>query len=269
MMEFHLGRPFPAASLVDESRYDFFHNIHKALRLGHCRMLAALGAHDFTDCDRTMELLADLKAMLALARLHLDAENHVILPALGEHRPSFSARTFSDHKEHEQAFAELESLIRSVEVATERRRNRAGHTLYRHYALFAAADIQHMNEEETELLTQLHQAFSDAELKDLEARMMAAIDSQSFSAYLKLMMPALNRPEMVDLLSQLKAEMPDHGFGDVARKCLVPVLGEEGFAEVMAEVERRMGEPTSRSPRLTTHSFLRRSGDGETAPHLF
>jgi hypothetical protein len=28
----------------DETRYNFYRNIHKALRLGHCRMLPALGS---------------------------------------------------------------------------------------------------------------------------------------------------------------------------------------------------------------------------------
>lgn len=256
-----MGRQFPAASLIDESRYDFFHNIHKALRLGHCRMLAALGAHDFSGEAQTLELLGRLKSMLALSRLHLRAENSVIHPALGEHCPGTSARAFSDHRDHEQAFAELESLIRSVEVATPRRRNTAGHALYRHYALFAAADIQHMNEEETELLALLHQSFSDRELVELEARMMAVIDPENLWAYLRLMIPALNRPELVDLMSRLKAGLPDAGFRDLINTCLMPVLGDGETGNLMAEVDR------TSSARPAKGFLLLRDGGSTAAAH--
>jgi hypothetical protein len=235
-MEFCLGRPFPAASLVDESRHDFFHNMHKALRLGHCRMIAAMGAHDFSDEEKTADLLGRLRAMLGLARLHLLSENREIQGALEERRPGSSQRMAEGHADLEQAFAELESLIRSVEVATLKRRNRAGHALYRHYSLFAAAEIRHMNEEETELLTQLHHAFSDEELKAIEARMMAALDPASLAACLSLMLPALNPPEREDMLARLRASLPSPMFEEALRNALSPALTPEALESTLQAI---------------------------------
>ncbi len=75
----------------DETRYNFYHGIHKALRLGHCRMLAALGANDFTHEDKTKALLSELRGLMILAKSHLEGENREIHAALEQRAPGASA----------------------------------------------------------------------------------------------------------------------------------------------------------------------------------
>ena len=75
----------------DETRPNFYHAIHKALRLGHCRMLAALGSHDYRDRLKTETLMAELRNLLALGKSHLEGENREIHRALDERSPGASA----------------------------------------------------------------------------------------------------------------------------------------------------------------------------------
>ena len=115
-----------------------------------CYPISAL--RDFSDDAGTRELMKRLESLIALSRAHLDAETREISTALDVRYPSPAPVRSDDTAGHRHALAELESLIRSVNVATPARRNIAGHALYRCFALFAAADIEHMNSEETEVL---------------------------------------------------------------------------------------------------------------------
>lgn len=219
-----MSNPTVNRIVPDEKRHNFYHNIHKALRLGHCRMLAAIGAHDFSDEAKTQKLLAELRALIGLGRSHLEGENREIHAALEARAPGTSANAADDHKHHEDAFAELESLMRAVEVAVPQRREFAGRALYRRYALFAADDMLHMNEEETELLLVLHRVFSDEELHEIEERIVAAIAPAKMMAYMKLFMPALNHGERVALLVQLRAGVPPEAFDAVMADAVKPTI---------------------------------------------
>src|SRR3954462_11484283 len=87
----------------DESRHNFYHAIHKALRLGHCRMIPALGSLDYRDRTRTAAVMADLRALLAIGKGHLEGENREIHTALEERAPGASAHAADDHADHEMS----------------------------------------------------------------------------------------------------------------------------------------------------------------------
>ena len=239
-MEKNMLQPYAAASLPNEGRHNFYHNIHKALRLGHCRILAALGAHDFGNEAATRALFEDLRVLINLGRSHLEGENREIHSALEARRPGASSHAADDHRHHEQAFSELESLIRAVEAATQGNRNRAGNALYKRYAVFAAADLEHMHEEETELLLALQEAFNDDELHAIESRIVSAVQPQKMVAYMKLMMPALNHPERVGMLTKLQSAMPPQVFAGLMAEGVRPSLQEADFEAAASAIGLRL-----------------------------
>lgn len=220
--------PYPRLStcLPHEERHNFYDAFHKALRLGHCRMLTALGAEDFSDAARNGALLSELRRLIVLNRLHLELEDREIHPALEARRPGAGQAAMHDAAGHAQALAELESLIRSVEVATQARRSIAGHALYRCYALFAAADMSHMNEEETKLLGLLHQLFSDAELQAIEGRMLRAIPLQDIISFVGMMMPAQCLRQRVAALEKLRSVVTAAEFRDLLKGGVKAALDE-------------------------------------------
>lgn len=225
--------------IPDEKRHDFYHAIHKALRLGHCRMLPALGNHNYRDPERTAELMAELRGLLVLARSHLEGENREIHAALEERAPGASAHAAEDHGEHERSFAEIEELIRAVETASHATREKAGRALYKRYAVFAAHDIEHMNVEETEMLVALHDAFTDDELRAIETRIVSAIPPQKMAAYMALMAPALNHGERVELLAKLQKVMPDTIFNGLLANTIKPSLAANDYAAAIGELMLR------------------------------
>ncbi len=226
-------------SIPDETRHDFYHAIHKALRLGHCRILPALGAHNYRDDAKTAALMADLRGLLALAKSHLEGENREIHAALEERAPGASAHAAEDHGEHEKSFAEIEELIRSIELAPPSAREKAGRALYKRYAIFAAHDIEHMNVEETELLVALHDAFTDDELRAIESRIVSAIAPPRMAAYMALMAPALSHGERVELLAKLQKAMPEGGFNSLLADAIRPSLAASDYTAAIGELMLR------------------------------
>ncbi len=223
----------------DETRYNFYRNIHKAIRLGHCRLLAALGSNDFTKAEPTAKLLAELRAFLMLGKGHLEGENREIHAALEQRMPGASAHAAEGHEEHEHAFAELEALMQAVESAPANGKESAGRALYYRYALFAAHDFEHMHEEETELLCALQDAFTEDELHAIEGRIVSAIPAPKMAAAMSLMVPALNHGERVELLSTLRTAMPQQAFDGLLAGVIKPSIPANDYSAVIGELMLR------------------------------
>lgn len=223
----------------EATRYNFYAVIHKAIRLGHCRMLAALGSTDFTNAAKGAALLAELRAFLALGKSHLDGENREIHTALEQRAPGASAHAADDHDSHERSFAELEALIRAVEQAGPGAREHAARALYHRYALFAAHDLEHMHEEETALLGALHEAFTDAELHAIEGRIVAAYAPAKMAAAMALVMPAINHFERVEMIAKLQKAMPEPVFDTLLYDTIRPSLGAADYAAAIGALMLR------------------------------
>jgi hypothetical protein len=233
----YLQMPHPASDrFPDPSRHNFYRGIHKALRLGHCRMLAALGSNNFANPESTAELLAALRGVLALGKGHLEGENREIHTALEKRAPGASLHAADDHKDHEESFAELEALIQAVEQAAPSFREESGRALYQRYAIFAAHDFEHMHEEETELLAVLQQHFTDEELFAIEHRIVSAIPPQKMAAAMTLMVPAMNHGERVDLVGKMQKALPEPVFKGLLMDTIKPSLPANDYAAMIGEL---------------------------------
>lgn len=217
-------------SVPNTTRHNFYHVIHKALRLGHGRMLTAIGSTDFTDSAAASRTIGMVREFLMLGRSHLEGENREIHAALEIRAPGASSHAADDHEGHERSFAELEAMLHVIETAPAAGKPAAARTLYHRYALFAAHDFEHMYEEETELLAALHEAFSDDELQAIEGRIVSAIPPAKMAAYLKIMMPAMNQPERAAMLAHMHQAMPGPVFETILNEAVKPSLEPAAFA---------------------------------------
>ena len=210
--------------MPDESRYNPFFFLHKALRFGHCRMLSGLGTQDFSHEEAAAKLLLKLGQHGDLSRAAVAAELEALAPALSSCRREIAASTCQDHISHIAALAELDSLMRAMKVATPQRRSHAGRTIYRCYALFAAADLARMNAEETVLLTALQQVCADEALRMVEARIFQSLSPEQLDTLMRLMLPALTADELGTLLSQLEADVGSALFAELMETTVQPIL---------------------------------------------
>lgn len=216
--------------MPDESRHNLFHFLHKARRYGHCRMLAAIGTHDFACEAEAAKLLATLTQLNDMSRALLQAEKSVLHPSVKARMPGAGDALDDDYSSHDRALAEIESLIRAVKVATPQRRCIAGSTLYRCYALLAAADMARMDAEETELLTELHDCLSDEELREIEARLFGSLPREELGTCTRLMMSGLNQSERKAFIAQLEDMIAPDELSALVREVAHPLLQPDAVA---------------------------------------
>ncbi|MGZ3273773.1 MAG: hypothetical protein ACXU8Z_08435, partial [Caulobacteraceae bacterium] len=161
--------------------YDFYGPIHKALRLSLSDLMVRLGRAD----PRDAALLADLRRQLHLSARHLAHEDREIHTALEARCPGASERLVRAHDEHRAAFVELDVLIALVEQPDAL--PAAWRRLYLRFSEFVAEDLAHMAEEELVVLPVLQSLFTDAELAEIEGRVMQQIAPEDLVAYLRIM----------------------------------------------------------------------------------
>jgi hypothetical protein len=202
----------PFAPTMVEPQHDMYYVVHKGIRLANARMLVKLGQADATDRSSVAAALAALRDHLTMGLSHLTHENAQIHTAIEERCPGASDHTADDHAHHEVAFEELDALAEAVERATPRELPMALRRLYQRFALFVAEDLEHMHEEETQIMPLLMTHFTEEERKEIEHRIVSAIPFEKNVLFMRCMIPALPLSERKAMLEGMRAAMPREAF---------------------------------------------------------
>ena len=223
--------PYPRLTkcMPDETRHNPFRLLHKALRFGHCRMLLELGAQDFNDDAAAARLLSRLAQQLDLCRAVAEARQEALLTTLATHGQEVAATTCEDHVSHLTALAELESLVRAINVAAPQRRRPAGRSIYRCFALYVAADMERMDEDETMLLTALHQTLGDDDLRMIEGRSFGDLPPDHLLLLTRLLLPGLSSAEVEALLGVLQLHMEPTRYAGSLDAIFRPLMSPGNF----------------------------------------
>ncbi|MEY3082021.1 MAG: hypothetical protein RJA94_2006 [Pseudomonadota bacterium] len=210
--------------MPDEERHSPFQILHKALRFGHCRMLSELGARDFGDDATADRLLPQLVRQLDLYRAVANATQAALLAELGQRGLAAPASSGEDHAGHLMALAELQSLVRAVAVAAPQRRRPAGRSIYRCFALYASADMERMDEEETLLLSSLHLDLDDDTLRAIEAGTLGELTTEHCQSFLQLLVTALAPAEFDAMICRLRRHMEPSRFAAAVEPAVEPLM---------------------------------------------
>jgi Hemerythrin HHE cation binding domain len=224
--------------IVDlNGRYDLYGAIHKGLRKAQCELLVRLGNTDFSDARATATLLSDLRALLMLAAAHVAHEDNHIHSALRDRGTVSTDRLDDQHEDHRATFAKLESLVAAIEAATPNERSALGRRLYLAFGSYIAHDLEHMHEEENVAAPQLWSLFSDAELMDIENRIVGSLPPEKAMAFMQLMIPAVQPAERAAMLGGMKQQAPREAFDAVIEFAARPNLSAEEFADLARRLD--------------------------------
>jgi hypothetical protein len=194
------------------ARVDLYAPIHKALRNFMCDTLCRVGRIDLDDADELQHTLAQCDELLALCAGHVKHENDFMHPAIEARQQDGSKRIAHEHEEHLQSIAELRDEVAALRGAAAAAAPAIALRLYRHLALFVAANFQHMHIEETAHNAALWAHYSDAELMQLHGRLMASIEPREHLLVGRWMLPALTPAERGAVVGGMQAETPPEAF---------------------------------------------------------
>lgn len=212
--------------MPDETRHNPFYQLHKALRFGHCRMLCELGAQDFGDGAVATHVLTQLVRQVDLYQAVAEARLRALRDALAGRGLELSPATVADHLSHMAALAELQSLVRAINVAAPQRRRLAGRNIYRCYALYTSADMQRMDEEETILLTTLHQGLGEDDMRAIAVRTFDGLSPDHVGQIMALLLQALFTAEREVLLGELRTHFSPDSFAAIVEPAIGRLRGE-------------------------------------------
>lgn len=221
---------------LPHGRWDIYGPIHKGLRLASTDFMIRIGRLNFEDGVGVASLIGDLRSHLELCAAHLAHEESMIHPALEGRLASAAARLDRQHAEHRQSFATLEELISALEAATPEQRAQRGRQLYLAFSTFLADDLAHMHEEETVTWPLLCTLFTDEELAALEMRIIQSLTPETNLAFMRLMIPAMNRQERAALLGGMQASAPPEAFSAVIAHAARPTLPAEDFDDLASRL---------------------------------
>ena len=203
-----------------EPRLDLYAPIHKAWRSFMMDTLHRIGRMDVFDAADTACQLDQLESLLQQCEQHIEHENAHVHSAIERRQPDAGLTTPADHAEHHQSIAALRfemAVLRgagagaSVDVDAQSLIGLA-HRLYRHLALFVAENFQHMHHEETVNNALLWAHYSDAELMQLHAQILATVSPQEHLLTARWMVPALNPAERAAIVGGMQPQMPPEAF---------------------------------------------------------
>lgn len=209
-------------------RWDLYGPVHKGLRHSHMEMLQRLGRADFT--RDVPALLADLGERLRLAALHLEDEERFIHSAIEARAPGGAAAVEGQHRDHHAHLSDLRAAMDRLKSAAPETAAYLGRELYLLYSRFVADDLAHMAHEEEVVWPQLCALFSDAELMDIEMQIVGSFPPEDMIAFMKIMLPALNRNELAGLLGGIKHNAPPEVHAAIIAAAARPSLPADDMA---------------------------------------
>jgi hypothetical protein len=209
---------------VNETRYNLYASIHKGLRRAQGQLMTRLGAIDSKSEADVAALIRDMRLMVVMGRKHLKHEDLYIHTEIEKRSPGATTRLADDHDHHERDFEALETRFAEIEATPVLGRSPKLRGLYLFYTGFLADDFEHMIEEETETLSLLHRLFTDSELAEIEGRIIGSVDPDMMMEFIRIMIPAMNPAERLDMLGGMKAAMPVPVFAAVVDMGVKPVL---------------------------------------------
>jgi hypothetical protein len=202
--------PSSIAPTASAPRFNMYGFIHKALRAYLSDTLVRLGRMDVADAAELDAGLAQVRGLLGFCRAHLEHENRFVHPAMEARAPGTTAQIAGEHVHHEDDIALLQNQADTVEALREDASacEAAAGRLYRDFAVFVGANLQHMDCEEREHNAVLWLHYSDAELHAIEAALVASLAPAEKALALRWMIPSINHFERTQWLEGMRANAP-------------------------------------------------------------
>lgn len=198
-----------------QQRADLYAVIHKGLRAFMSQTLIRVGRADWEDAEDRGAVLGEVGDLLAACAAHLVHEDGFIHPAMEARRPGSTAQTAGDHRDHERHIDEIGRMVARVTGSANGARQQAGDDLYRALAHFVAENFEHMEIEERYNNAVLWSAYDDAELLELEQRLVASVKPEIMQMLLPWMLPYASPAQRAAMLGGMRQGMPGEVFQGV------------------------------------------------------
>ena len=211
------------ANTTGVNRRHLYTTIHKALRARMSALLVRVGQMDAHDEKECREVVKDLEQLLNVMQDHLKTEDSVLHPYIEARNPGALADIAADHAAQKAVIDQLRQHVQAVLPLSGDDRVAFSLFLYRELALFIADNLTHMHAEETANHQLLWSTYSEAELHEIHAAILASIPPEKMTFTLQWMLPAMSPAERFQMFLEIRTTAPAPAFEavlEIARSSL-------------------------------------------------
>ena len=213
------GFAHPHQQAQQAPRFDIYARIHKALRAFMADTLLRVGRTDTDDEAELRGTLSQVRDLLSACEQHLHKENDYVHAAMEARVPGSTARIAHEHVTHMTEIRALLALAERVAATVPAARADAIRELYRQLSLFVAENYEHMHFEETRHNAVLWASHTDAELLDVENRIVASLPQETVGVIARWMLPNVTPAERALMLAGIRDHAPAEAFTGLLDVC--------------------------------------------------
>jgi len=200
---------------LDVVEVDVYRDIHKGIRRELFAVTGEVGSADPHDTAALARTAERFRMLVKLLLSHAEHEEEFLQGLIEVHAPRLADAVVRDHHWLDAQMAQLEVVAdRAVEGAGDDQRL-VVHKLYLGLASFTADYLGHQAFEELEISPQLSIAMGPDELAAVNQAIVASIPPDEVAISLRLMLPAMNVDDRVELLGGMQAGAPPEVFAGV------------------------------------------------------
>lgn len=199
---------------MNKKQINIYVSVHKGIRNLIGRFSFQAGATDWNDSKAVSKLYEEWVEVTKLLNSHQHHEDKFIHPlldkiSLGSHR-SYE----DDHQVQEKILENLNDHFKRILKGngSENKKLEIGLEFYRDLNLFYADFLKHLHREETEAERILNALCLPEELTAMLENLIGSIPQDEMLVYIDSMFPAMNLPECIDLLKNIRQWAPVEFF---------------------------------------------------------
>lgn len=194
-------------------RFNIFNQIHKALRALLYDTALLLQQTNFSHGEEVEASLSRVRHVLDVFDKHAAHEDNSILPAIAEYEPALVDTFEREHEEDHEMAETLRALVASFENEfSVEGKMKAGQEILHAFIAFMTFNLEHMAKEETVLNERLWRYYTDAEIAEINHRIVTSIPHEEMAFTSAWMMKGLSNSEISRWMKEVQRNAPEFVF---------------------------------------------------------
>ena len=193
------------------AQYQIYKDVHKGIRKELFDLALLAGSTDFSNTGELEALQQQFNRSFVLLEAHAHSEDRYVEPMLNKIKHGISKKLAEAHVKLEGDFSKLKKQLEDIS-ANKTDSALQGHQFYINLTIFISEYLKHIADEEQIASPALCENFSDDELIGASIEIRANIPPPIMQNFLACMIPGMNHPERMMLMTGIKQAAPAEVF---------------------------------------------------------
>jgi hypothetical protein len=223
---------------MNKEHISIYVSVHKGIRNLIGRFSSQAGATDWNDPEAVSKLYEEWTVAMKLLHSHQRHEDRFIHPILNKISHGSHEGYETDHQVQMKALKNLDFHFKRLMNGNgrEAQKPKIGLEFYRELNLFYSGFLKHLHREETEAERILNALCMPEELTAMLGELIGSIPQDEMLLYIDYMFPAMNLPECIDFLKNIKKNAPVEFFRALADR-IRKIRGESDWEVIKKSLD--------------------------------